>query len=28
LLDADVVIDGSQTPSAMMQDLLARVNFD
>ena len=28
LLDADVVIDGSQTPSAMMKDLLARTNFD
>ena len=28
LLDADVVIDGSQTPSDMMQGLLARVNFD
>ena len=28
LLDADVVINGSQTPSAMMQDLLVRVNFD
>ena len=28
LLDVDVVIDGSQTPSAMMQDFLARVSFD